>query len=235
VQVQTGQISYAPNPGYCGPDSFKFRVRDGQCNSVEATVSITVHCLNQPPQCEAKIWPAECALRLPGQTGLYALSLDGEKACLTLSGSGSDPDGDPLQFSWAWDGAHTASTAWLTNCFDLGCHTATLTVSDGRATCSSVVEFCVITAGEAVEQCVALVNGANLGTKNKRPLIASLKAAGASFDRGSLESAVNQLKAFQNKVRAQVAPRWPAEAAAFIRCTQNILDAVDCAAAHSGN
>lgn len=235
VQVQTGQISYAPDPVYCGPDSFKFRVSDGQYNSEEATVSITVNCLNQPPQCEAKIWPADCALRLPGQTGLYALALDGEKACLTLAGSGSDPDGDPLQFSWAWDGASTAGTAWLTNCFDLGCHTATLTVSDGRATCSSVVEFCVITAGEAVEQCVALVNGANLGTKNKRPLIASLKAAGASFDRGSLESAVNQLEAFQNKVRAQVAPRWPAEAAAFIRCTQQILDAVDCAAAQPGN
>lgn len=235
LAVQTGQISYAPGRGYCGPDSFKFRVRDGQCNSEEATVSITVNCLNQPPQCDAKIWPAECALTFPGQPGLYALALDGEKACLPLAGSGSDPDGDPLQFSWAWDGASTASTAWLTNCFDLGCHTATLTVSDGRATCSSVVEFCVITAGEAVEQCVALVNGANLGTKNKRPLIASLKAAGASFDRGSQESAVNQLKAFQNKVRAQVAPRWPAEAAAFIRCTQNILDAVDCAAAQGGN
>jgi hypothetical protein len=235
LQVQTGQISYAPNPGYCGPDSFKFRVRDGRCNSAEATVSITVHCLNEPPQCEAKIWPAECALTFPGQTGLYALSLDGEKACLVLSGSGSDPDGDPLQFSWAWDGANTAATAWLTNCFDLGCHTATLTVSDGRATCSSVVQFCVITAGEAVEQCITLVNDANLDQKNKRPLIASLKAAGASFDRGSQGAAENQLKAFQNKVRAQVAPHWPVEAAAFIRCTQRILDAVDCAATHSGN
>ncbi len=174
-------------------------------------------------------------MTFPGQTGLYALALDGAKACLILSGSGSDPDGDPLQFSWAWDGANTAATAWLTNCFDLGCHTATLTVSDGRATCSAEVRFCVITAGEAVEQCVALVTNANLDQKNKRPLIASLKAAGASFDRGSQESALNQLKAFQNKVRAQIAPRWPAEAAAFIRCAQSILDAADCAAAHSGN
>jgi len=233
--VQTGAASYAPDRGYCGPDSFKFRVKDGGCNSAEVPVSITVNRLNEPPQCEAKIWPAACDLTFAGQNGHYALALDGERACLILSGSGSDPDGDPLQFSWTWDGAHSAAGTWLTNGCDLGCHTATLTVSDGRATCSSVVQFCVITAGEAVEQCIALVNGASLDQKNKRPLIASLKAAGASFDRGSEASAVNQLKAFQNKVRAQIARRWPAEAATFIRCTQNILEAVDCAATPHGN
>jgi len=233
--VRTGAASYSPSRGYCGPDSFRFRVTDGRCHSAEVTVSITVHCLNEPPQCEAKIWPVECGLTFPGQAGLYALALDGEKACVILSGSGSDPDGDPLQFAWAWDGVNTAAGAWLTNCFDLGCHTATLTVSDGRATCSSVVPFCVITAGEAVEQCVALVAHANLDQNNKRPLIASLKSAGASFDRGSQESAVNQLKAFQNKVRAQVAPRWPVQAQAFIRCAENILEAIDGAAAHRGN
>jgi hypothetical protein len=42
VQAQTGAFSYSPSPGYCGPDSFKFKANDGQCDSNEATVSITV-------------------------------------------------------------------------------------------------------------------------------------------------------------------------------------------------
>ncbi|MGH7895668.1 MAG: Ig-like domain-containing protein [Candidatus Binatia bacterium] len=44
LQIQTGAASYTPTPGYCGPDSFKYRVSDGQCTSAEATVTITVAC-----------------------------------------------------------------------------------------------------------------------------------------------------------------------------------------------
>jgi len=86
----------------------------------------------------------------------------------------------------------------------------------------------VITPSEAVEQCVTLVENTNIARKNKRPLIASLKAAGASFDRGSLESALGQLGACQNKIRAQIANDNPAEAQAFIDSVQHIIDAVDC-------
>jgi Bacterial Ig domain len=42
LQVGTGAGTYTPAPGYCGPDSFRFRVSDGQCQSNDATVSITV-------------------------------------------------------------------------------------------------------------------------------------------------------------------------------------------------
>ena len=48
VQTATGAASYAALPGYCGPDSFRFRVFDGQCTSPEATVSIVV-CGGPPP------------------------------------------------------------------------------------------------------------------------------------------------------------------------------------------
>ncbi len=44
VQVATGVASYSPNSGYCGPDSFKFTVTDGQCVSAAATVTINVEC-----------------------------------------------------------------------------------------------------------------------------------------------------------------------------------------------
>lgn len=44
IQVQTGAASYSPIPGYCGPDSFEYRVTDGQCESDPALVSINVRC-----------------------------------------------------------------------------------------------------------------------------------------------------------------------------------------------
>jgi hypothetical protein len=94
---------------------------------------------------------------------------------------------------------------------------------------------CVGSAAEAVDQCVALVDGADLGRKNKRPLIATLKAAGASFERGDFVPGLHQLEAFRNKVRAQIAPSNPAVAAAFIDCAQKIIDAVHCSAVLSIN
>ena len=42
LQIQTGAASYSPNAGYIGPDSFKYKVNDGKCDSAEATVSISV-------------------------------------------------------------------------------------------------------------------------------------------------------------------------------------------------
>jgi hypothetical protein len=66
-----------------------------------------------------------------------------------------------------------------------------------------------------------------MGRKNKRPLIATLKAAVASFDRGSLGSGVNQLRAFQNKVLAQIARIDPALADSLIADAQAIIDAVE--------
>jgi len=123
------------------------------------------------------------------------------------------------------------SGATVTNCFDLGCHTVSLTVSDGKGGSSSCqTNLCVISAGEAVGQCIDLVESTDVARKNKRPLIATLKAAAASFERGNFGAGLNQLHAFQNKVRAQIAPSNPAAADAFIACSQAIIDAVDCTA-----
>jgi hypothetical protein len=72
------------------------------------------------------------------------------------------------------------------------------------------------------------VEGADVARKNLRPLVASLKAAGASFERGNFTSGLNQLKAFENKVRAQIARDNPDEAAAFIECAQRITQALGC-------
>ncbi len=126
------------------------------------------------------------------------------------------------------------SGAVVNNCFERGCHSIQLTVSDGQGGVSHCeTNLCVITACEAVEQCIALVEGSTLTRNNKRPLIATLKAACAYFERGNIVPAGNLLVAFENKVQAQIARANPAEAAAFVECVQNILDAFDCGAALS--
>ena len=56
---------------------------------------------------------------------------------------------------------------------------------------------------------ILLVDEAGIGRRTKRPLIATLKAALEAFEDGRSNPALNQLHAFQNKVRAQIAPIDP--------------------------
>src|SRR5206468_9945175 len=78
----------------------------------------------------------------------------------------------------------------------------------------------------AVEAIIPSVNAANLDGKNKRPLIVALQAACSSFDRINGISGANQLQAFQNKVRAQVAPLNPDLANQWVAAAQEIIDSV---------
>lgn len=75
-----------------------------------------------------------------------------------------------------------------------------------------------------VDGLIALVNAADI-PGNRKPLLTSLLAAAESFDRGSISSGNNQLRAFQDKVRAQVAPENPALAAELIAAAQQFIDA----------
>ncbi len=64
-------------------------------------------------------------------------------AQVTLSGTGSDPDGDPLTFAWSGP-CGSASVALATLTCPLGSSTMTLTVSDGRGGTASDTVFVTV-------------------------------------------------------------------------------------------
>jgi hypothetical protein len=75
---------------------------------------------NQPPIADAG----------PDQTAVEQDSLGG--ASVTLDGSGSsDPDGDPLTYSWTWPGGGPATSVSPTVSLPLGTTTIALVVNDG--------------------------------------------------------------------------------------------------------
>jgi hypothetical protein len=150
-------------------------------------------------------------------------------ATVVLDGSlTTDIENDPLAFHWIELPASVAlgTGVRFTSVFSTGLHTVSVLVDDGIDSGVGAVTFEVITPGEGIEEVVRLLDGANLPRRGVRPLLATLKATIASFDRGSLHSGASQLRAFLNKVRAQIAPQNPVLAAQLSTACQTILDAV---------
>src|SRR5205814_2325573 len=56
----------------------------------------------------------------------------------------------------------TFTGAVVNDCFDLGCHTVTLAVSDGHSVSRCVTNVCVITASDGVEGCITLLDNADV-------------------------------------------------------------------------
>jgi VCBS repeat-containing protein len=78
-----GGFTYTPAPGYSGPDSFTYRASDGTAQSAPVTVSITVRPVNDAPVADAG--------------GDQTVEHDAD---FTLSGAGTDADGDGLTYEW---------------------------------------------------------------------------------------------------------------------------------------
>jgi hypothetical protein len=149
------------------------------------------------------------------------------EATLILDGSlSSDLDSDRLNFHW-YEGQETIGAGpVLTNGYALGAHTVGLRVSDSAATSDTSLNFEVLTPDQTVELLMRFVQSSSVARRAERPLLGVLEAAAASFQRGHRLPALNELRAFQSKVRAQVAPASPAYAQQLIDIAQQIIRAV---------
>ncbi|MEJ2258078.1 MAG: Ig-like domain-containing protein, partial [Woeseiaceae bacterium] len=132
-----GRVYYAPDPGFTGTDSFTYTVSDGDLDSNEATVTITVKAVNLPPVANADAYPVPAGGQLK-VAGPGVLNND------------SDPDGGTLSVvevvSYPPNGA---LYIYPDGGFDynplgfVGTESFTYKVSDGQATATATVQLTV--------------------------------------------------------------------------------------------
>ncbi len=189
--------------------------------SVTSSTALLV--VNQPPVADA------------GATQPTVISANGVNARVILNGTrSSDPDGDVFRCTW-YEAGSTIPLAYgvvALVVLPVGSHSLALVVNDRRLAATNAFTVEVLTSIQAVERLIAQVNST---WPHSRPLVATLSAALASIERGHAVSAINQLLAFQHKVRAQVGPRDPALAATFTEAAQEIIEALRAGASQPGD
>jgi len=193
----------------------------------EASRAAKVRVINRPPVARASAKPVIVAPAILTVPIVVASSKSG--ATVILDGSlSSDPDNDPLQYFWSEQGLTDPipSGVLVTRWLPLGKHTIVLSVSDGIDTRSDQLTLEVVTPGQAVAGLLLPTVESAIDEKNRQPLLAVLNAAQASFERGNFGAAVNQLEAFENKVRAQIQAADQSLADVLLDTAQKILNAV---------
>jgi len=130
----------------------------------------------------------------------------------------------PLYYAWFLDGETNdiATSVIATNLLNVGSHTVYLEVTSGHAKARSSLEVQVITPEMAVDDLIHLI-ATSLSYSDSKPLVDSLAPVRESFSRDGAKTAVNQLNAFRNKVRAQIAPWNPTLADEFAFVTEEII------------
>ena len=199
---------------------------DAAGNSRQCTFKVTVHPGNLPPVPNVEVSPLAS---FPGYTNLIVIAPNAQSTSVTFDGSKSyDPDDTNFLFFW-YEGTNLLSTnAVCSELLTTGTHEITLLLNDTfpYGTNTAVAQVEVVTPAEAVGILIDMVNRSNLGDKNKQPLLASLEAAAASFERGNVAPALHQLEAFEKKVRTQIEPFAPAVAADLLRAAESLITVV---------
>ena len=115
---------------------------------------------------------------LPLASFTYAPSAPTAADTVTFDASGSsDPDGDPLKYEWAVDGAPVGTGVTISRTFSAGTHTVQLTVSDGRggsASTSATVTVSAWTVDGELAMLIAKVETWRLSPAARLAVLASL-------------------------------------------------------------
>jgi hypothetical protein len=194
-------------------------------NAFGVAVSTNIQLVvNSAPRARIVLAPLTTLLH---ETNLVIAPVCGAALVYFDGGQSSDADKDPLQFTWHQGTNMLGQSVLLTNTFAPGHYEIELEASDGSLSGFAQTTLRVISPAEAVQIIATAVSAAD-ATADKRgnSLFASLRAAATSFERCQLIPGLNQLHAFQEQVRVQVAPNDPHLAAAWIAAAQQLIDGV---------
>ena len=136
-----GTFTYTPDLDFNGTDSFMYEISDTDSLSDNATVTVTVNSVNDPPVADAN--------------GPYTVD---EGTELTLDASGSyDVDGDDLQFQWDFENDGTWDTSWSDNSsanytwYDNQSVTVKVQITDGELSDNATASVTVLNVPPTVE------------------------------------------------------------------------------------
>ena len=128
-------LTYTPALNYNGPDSFTFKVNDGTVDSANATVSLTVTAVNNPPTVGAITWNGP---------------VDPVKLGTAITGTASVANAQTATWNWG-DGTTSAgmisgSSVSASHTYTAaGLYTVTLTVTNAaNASATSVFQYVVV-------------------------------------------------------------------------------------------
>ena len=111
---QDNTVTYTPNPGFTGADSFTYTANDGLLDSNIATVSVTVNPVNHAPVAS---FTYVCT----------ALTCDFDAS------ESYDPDGSIRSYAWEFGDGNSGSEVNVTHSYSAaGSYQVTLTVNDNR-------------------------------------------------------------------------------------------------------
>ncbi|MBM4247987.1 MAG: tandem-95 repeat protein [Euryarchaeota archaeon] len=124
-------ITYVAGFDSAGPHNVTVRISDGEYD-LERTWALSVTNVNRPPGELRILSPANGSRSVSG-------------ARVNFTGECSDPDGDPLSFTWRDTGGKVLGTgrSFETKSLSKGKHVVTLEVSDGNVTVSASVALSV--------------------------------------------------------------------------------------------
>ncbi|MGB7587799.1 MAG: Ig-like domain-containing protein, partial [Solirubrobacterales bacterium] len=133
ITNEAAEVSYTPDPNYCGPDSFDYTVNGGS----RATVSVTVSCVDDPPLAvkdsaavneEAGATPIDVLANdtdIDGGSRSIASRTNGAHGSVAINAEESElayiPDPGycgPDSFSYTLNGGSTATVSVTVSCVD---------------------------------------------------------------------------------------------------------------------
>jgi VCBS repeat-containing protein len=166
-----GSFSYTPAANYFGPDSFSYKVSDGNLESNIATVSITVNSVNDAP---SAVNDSATVAKNSGANTINVLSND------------TDTENDALTVSSVIQGAHGSvavtnggsNISYTPNANYTGSDSFTYTISDGNGGTSTATVSVSVLAPTAAP---ASISGRVMTDKGKGIKGASVTVAGGDL------------------------------------------------------